>query len=144
MPNVPQIRVENTGSKQPSDLPPKTDDNITLNWAERRQNKRIDITTKLTFQNESNFHMGFTTDISEGGVFVVTWDTVPVGSNIALNFSLPNLKEPIQADGTVRWRREHNPVDPDLWPGIGIQFKALNTKTSQSIHKFIKARTPPS
>ncbi|MBN2803943.1 MAG: TIGR02266 family protein [Deltaproteobacteria bacterium] len=135
-------KVEEHHSLTPPSLPQKRSKAPEAGWAERRYAKRQEVTTELNFQSESNFYMGFTADISAGGIFVVTWDTVPLGHHITLSFSLPGLKEQIKAEGVVRWVREHNPTDPDLWPGMGIQFDKIDPDAQKAIEHFIKTREP--
>jgi uncharacterized protein (TIGR02266 family) len=129
-------------SIEPPPLPEKRSDSSFKKWVERRVMKRQEIKTELNFEDETNFYVGFTEDISVGGVFVVTWDIFPIGHHMILNFSLPGIKDPIRVEGVVRWVREHNTFDPDLWPGMGIQFKNLPGNLKDDIENFIKSRQP--
>jgi uncharacterized protein (TIGR02266 family) len=86
--------------------------------------------------------MGFTSDVSAGGLFLVTWDTVPIGQHIHMKFTLPGSDQVVEIDGVVRWVRDYNPSVPDLWPGMGIQFESLSDEQKKRIENYIAAREP--
>jgi len=130
------------GRLSPPETPQKRSLGPNSPYLEKRTAKRSDITTEITFESETNFYVGFTADVSAGGLFVVTWNTVPIGSEISINFSLPDSKEIVKADGVVRWVREFNPSTPDLWPGMGVQFDNLPKETVKMIEEFISEREP--
>jgi uncharacterized protein (TIGR02266 family) len=106
---------------------------------ERRQAPRIAIEAEVGFQSETNFFMGFSEDISTGGLFISTYDIRPIGSVINLNFTLPD-GHLISVDGVVRWVREYNETTPDTSPGMGIQFDGLGPEDKEAIHLFIEER----
>ncbi|MBW2734365.1 MAG: TIGR02266 family protein [Deltaproteobacteria bacterium] len=108
-------------------------------WAERRSSARVVFKTSISFNSDSNFYTGFTDNISEGGIFVATYNELSMGEKIRLDFSLPDGGPPIQAEGEVRWLREFNPSS-DTPPGIGFRFVALPAKDHQRIERFIKNR----
>ena len=126
----------------PPPLPQKRSEMPGTDWAEKRSTPRAEVTTEVSFESETNFYVGFTADISTGGLFVVTWNTVPIGTSITLNFTVPPSNREIKVDGIVRWVREHNPNDPDLWPGMGIQFEDLSPEQAKAIEAFVKEREP--
>ena len=59
-----------------------------------------------------------------GGLFVATYENIPVGTGIAVTVKLPD-HDPIQAEGTVCWIREHSDFTEDVSPGFGVQFTDL-------------------
>ncbi|MCP4677183.1 MAG: TIGR02266 family protein [Deltaproteobacteria bacterium] len=108
---------------------------------DRRTAKRMAIEADIGFQSETNFFMGFTEDISTGGLFIATYDTRDIGSHININFTLPNGYL-VSAEGIVRWVREYNETTPDTMPGMGVQFEGLPEKDKVAIHGFIAERPP--
>ena len=94
----------------------------------------------VDLHSDSNFFTGFSTNISEGGLFIATVQTVELGTEVDLNFSLGEQKLTVR--GVVRWVREVNDNTPDIFPGVGIQFVNLDPATAGAIQQFVAAREP--
>ncbi|MDJ0765269.1 MAG: TIGR02266 family protein [Myxococcota bacterium] len=109
--------------------------------AERRRAPRIAIEADIGFQSDTNFFMGFTEDISTGGLFIATYDVREKGSLLSVNFTLPD-GHLISAQGIVRWVREYNETTPDIVPGMGVQFEDLDPNDKEMIYHFIEKRPP--
>jgi uncharacterized protein (TIGR02266 family) len=107
---------------------------------QRRRHDRAHLTTELNWFSGSNFYTGFTQDISEGGVFIVSYVTEPVGTEVSLELGLSGGFE-IFATGIVRWVREHT-SDESEPPGMGIQFTKLSDEDRATIAAFVKHRDP--
>lgn len=107
--------------------------------AERRNSQRIDVEAEVGFQSDTNFFMGFSEDISAGGLFISTFDTRPLGEVMNLNFTLPGGYL-ISVDGVVRWVREYNETAPETSPGMGVQFENLRQEDKAAIEEFINKR----
>jgi uncharacterized protein (TIGR02266 family) len=107
----------------------------------RRTVPRYSIETEIGFQSDSNFFTGFTEDVSEGGLFVATYDNRPIGSKLSVNFTLPD-GHLVSAEGIVRWTREYNGATPNVLPGMGVQFTALEKSDQAKINRFLTQREP--
>ena len=107
----------------------------------RRSVHRISIDTEIGFQSESNFFTGFTEDVSEGGLFIATFDQRPIGASLNINFTLPD-GHLVSADGIVRWVREYNHTTPNMHPGMGVQFTGLSAEDKAAINSFLTQREP--
>ncbi len=90
---------------------------------------------------ESNFFVGFSGEISEGGVFLATYDTLPVGTRVEVLITLPGGFE-FQAPGFVKFVRDPMDFTADSEPGMGIAFEALPTKSRDLVLRFIRKRPP--
>lgn len=88
---------------------------------------------------ESNFFVGFSGDIREGGVFVATYLTLPIGAKVELLVTLPGGYEK-KIPGTVRFVRD--PMNMDSEPGIGVGFDRLDTEARNLILRFVRKRPP--
>jgi uncharacterized protein (TIGR02266 family) len=88
---------------------------------------------------ESNFFVGFSGDISEGGVFVATYLTLSVGDRAQVLITLPGGFEKT-IPGTVRFVRD--PMDMESEPGIGVRFDKLDDEARELILRFIRKRPP--
>lgn len=88
---------------------------------------------------ESNFFVGFSGDIGEGGVFVATYLTLPRDQPVEVLVTLPGGYE-TTIPGRVRFVRD--PMDMDSEPGIGVSFDRLTNEQRELILRFIRKRPP--
>ena len=107
----------------------------------RRGAPRVAIEADIGFQSDSNFYTGYTEDISTGGLFVATFDARPIDSAVQINFTLPD-GHLVSAPGIVRWVREYNELTPNVEPGMGVQFTALDAEDAAAINHFLAEREP--
>jgi uncharacterized protein (TIGR02266 family) len=108
---------------------------------DRRQHPRVALRSEVSFESEHNFYTGFTEDISEGGLFVATYQLRPVGTEIELSFTLPDGPT-IETVGVVRWIRDPLDLTDGSPPGMGIQFRELPPEEREAIESFLGARSP--
>ncbi|HEX5750867.1 MAG TPA: TIGR02266 family protein [Archangium sp.] len=92
-------------------------------------------------RSDSNFFTGFTTNITEGGIFVATVQSVPRGTTVDLDVLLPGTRS-MTVTGVVRWTREVNDKTPELMPGLGVKFSYLPPEVSEVISDFVATREP--
>ena len=83
--------------------------------------------------------MGFSGEISEGGVFIATYATFPVGTLVEVLVTLPGGYEST-IRGSVRFVRD--PMDMDSEPGIGVRFESLTAEQRELALRFIRKRPP--
>ena len=125
-------------SKIPAN-PTQPRESVPQHIRDRRQARRMAIEAEVGFQSDTNFFMGFSEDVSTGGLFISTYDIRPIGAILNLNFTLPD-GHLISVDGVVRWVREYNETTPDTPPGMGIQFEGLAPEDKEAIDMFIEQR----
>jgi uncharacterized protein (TIGR02266 family) len=106
-----------------------------------RRNGRVRMHTSIDMRSDSNFFTGFSMDISEGGVFIATVEPVPRGTQVELDFTLPGGR-PMKVMGVVRWVREADSRNPELMPGVGVQFTGLPPEVASAISSFVTTRDP--
>lgn len=107
--------------------------------AERRIFARYAASFRVTFSSAHNFYAGISENISEGGVFIATFEAFAIGTPLALTMTLPNDHE-VRLNGVVRWCREYNPSTPNIQPGVGVQFTELDGETRAAIDEFVAHR----
>jgi len=105
----------------------------------RRSTMRLAVETDVGFQSESQFYTGFTQDVSEGGLFIATYNVLEMGTKMAVSFTLPD-GHLVSCSGIVRWVREYNETTPDVHPGMGLQFTELAPEDRQAIEGFLAQR----
>jgi uncharacterized protein (TIGR02266 family) len=106
-----------------------------------RYSPRVKMQAAVDLSSDNNFFNGFSSNISDGGLFVATVNLLPIGTEIDLTFSLPS-GEKVAAHGLVRWVREVNDKLPDAFPGLGIQFTRLDDAAQAAIDEFVASREP--
>ena len=106
---------------------------------EQRASQRVAVAVDIHLSSDSQFFSGLSGDISEGGLFLSTYRTLPIGIAVDLEFSLPGTDSPLHARGEVRWLREHAPDQPR---GVGIAFEELADDDRERIHRFCTVRPP--
>lgn len=109
--------------------------------APKRQSPRVRMQAQVDFESDDNFFNGFSANISDGGVFIATVNLLALGTQVDLGFSLPT-GERIECKGVVRWVREIDDKQPEVMPGMGVQFVDLEERASQAIESFIQQREP--
>lgn len=106
-----------------------------------RKAPRVALDADIGFQSDTNFYTGFSEDLSDGGLFIATYNLLPVGAEVTINFTLPD-GHLVVAKGHVTWVREFNEATPDVAPGIGVQFETLTETDMKSIRSFLRKRAP--
>jgi uncharacterized protein (TIGR02266 family) len=104
---------------------------------EARTAPRRDVEVEVAICTESNFYLGFTENLSEGGVFVATYRPHPIGTPVALDLHLPIGS--MRVSGIVRWLRGD---DGEHWPGMGVQFEDVTAEDAAAIREFLTYREP--
>ncbi len=90
---------------------------------------------------ESNFYVGFSGEIAEGGVFLATYETFPRGTAMHVLVTLPGGFE-MKVNGRVRFVRDPLDFSAESEPGMGIQFEELPGESRELILRFIRKRAP--
>ncbi|MGB0680398.1 MAG: PilZ domain-containing protein [Polyangiales bacterium] len=89
---------------------------------------------------QSNFFVGFSGEIADGGVFLATYESFERGTPIDLVVTLPGGYE-FKVPGVVRFVRDpHDFVDGQ--PGMGIAFETLPQEHRELVLRFIRKRAP--
>lgn len=107
-------------------------------WADTRAGTRHTVEIEVGIASESNFYLGFTENLSSGGVFVATYVTKPLGSKVEVALAFPSGEE-LRVPGVVRWLRD---ATTDGWPGMGVQFESLSPEDEAKVRKFLSLREP--
>jgi uncharacterized protein (TIGR02266 family) len=101
---------------------------------------RLDVSLMVSIDSDSNFYVGFTENLSDGGVFVATHVPRAIGSAVNLTVTLPN-QMPIRAKGTVAWVREYSESN-EAAPGMGVRFDQISPQDVERVLVFARARQP--
>ena len=106
----------------------------------RRVHERFDCDLPVGLFFGDQEYATVASNISLGGVYLVTNATIPYGSQVNVRFKVPALKEPATIGGTMRWNK------PD---GVGVQFGSLRALEVWALNQYFKglrtsiSDTPP-
>jgi len=82
-------------------------------------------------------------NLSEGGVFVPTGDTLTPGRRVVVEVDLPS-GQTVQALGTVVWRRpQHAARGTDRPAGMGIEFTGMPHPSARALADALESRRRP-
>jgi uncharacterized protein (TIGR02266 family) len=96
------------------------------------------ITIPIDLSSENNFYTGFSGTLSDGGVFVATYDLLPEGTALQVEIRLTS-ERPIATLGIVEWVRQ---AHGDVFPGIGLSLPELDAGEVEAIDRFMRRREP--
>lgn len=134
---MPEIEPAPETDDDPSPTRPMRRSGVPVD--ERRTHPRMPVQADVSLYSDTNFWSGFTEDVSEGGLFVASWELHPIGTQVDVALELPTGHE-IKTRGEVRWIREATDDGPR--PGMGIRFLALDAADLRAIQTFVKHRAP--
>jgi uncharacterized protein (TIGR02266 family) len=92
-------------------------------------------------ESDDNLYAGLSYDVSEGGLFVATLASPPVGQSVDVKVILPDGSK-LELTGTVRWVRDVRQASPGLPPGCGIQWDHLPMEALRVLLHFAELREP--
>ena len=105
--------------------------------AEQRAADRIDFSIEVSGEAGHQFFTGFTENISAGGLFIATYQALPLGANLRVAFRIPGVDRVFECETEVRWVRE--PDDrSSLMPGMGVRFLDLPPDDVRLLDQVIK------
>jgi type IV pilus assembly protein PilZ len=79
----------------------------------------------------------YSRDISVGGIFLETSLPIEIGSMVYLRFTMPDSFKPILTQARITRTSEG---DPDLEPGMGIEFEHLSFADKKLIDSYVKSK----
>ncbi len=92
----------------------------------------------LDYPDSEAYLYDYSTNLSEGGIFLKTTETLPVGKHLSLKFTIPDSVNLLEATGIVKWIiTEGESIENNIVPGVGIEFLHIGEDTKQKIKKFI-------
>jgi uncharacterized protein (TIGR02266 family) len=84
-------------------------------------------------QRGARFYAGRGGDVSTGGVFVLTPNALPIGTELTMRLFLPD-GHALVVRGVVRWRR----AAPASDAGMGVRFGDLSERDARAIARFVE------
>lgn len=84
---------------------------------------------------------GLSYDVSAGGIFVATDAAPAVGTNVAVNVTLPDGTR-LELAGQVRWHRDGRRARAGLPAGVGIEWSLLPAEALRHLLHFAELEEP--
>ena len=112
-----------------------------MSGLDRRVFPRWMLHAAVDVESDDNLYAGLSYDVSAGGIFVATFDTPPLGTEVAVRVTLPDASK-LDVTGVVRWIREAPLATPGLPAGIGIEWHDLPVESLRSLMRFAELRDP--
>ncbi len=104
--------------------------------SEARQHPRARARIKVEYHFGASTGVGYTNDISEGGIFLAAEPVAQVGTRIYLRMHLPGglSGDPLKIIGLVTRSSEDAAT-----PGMGIHFEVAYARTRDALGEFVDA-----
>lgn len=100
----------------------------------RRSDRRYERRVPIDFSHEGTGYAAHTRNISLGGVFIDTEQTLPFGAKVTMKFKVPTQSEPIEVEGQVRWLE----MEDGRLRGLGVRFEGLRARDVWALNKFFE------
>ncbi|MGC8580276.1 MAG: TIGR02266 family protein [bacterium] len=92
----------------------------------------------LDYPDSEAYLYDYSTNFSEGGIFLKVTEPIPIGKQVSMKFTIPNDVNLLEATGIVRWYISAKEAQlNNISPGIGIEFTGMTEETKQRIKSFI-------
>ena len=100
---------------------------------EKRKHARIPVTARVSMVERGKKDFYFTKDLSVGGIFLLTEEDIPIGTNLDLEIAVQGMKDLIKLKGkVVRAEREGEKL-----VGFGVQFVDVARDDSKKLKKLL-------
>ncbi|MEW5855618.1 MAG: TIGR02266 family protein [Myxococcota bacterium] len=96
-----------------------------------RADHRFPVSMQISYKTDSTFVTDFTDDISQGGVFIVTANPMPLGTLVPLKMKVPGSLLPLKLKGVVCWHRKKSPE------GMGLKFVFETESQKKKVEKLV-------
>jgi len=96
------------------------------------------ILTTLSPEDKDSQSTTQTKNISAGGICIIVYEDLPVGSLLHLKIFLPDSFEAIEAKGKIVWKSEMF-MSSDLRSRyeVGVEFVEINEEDRDRIYKYV-------
>lgn len=105
-------------------------------WTESRLAIRHLLEIEVAIECEGTKRVGFTENMSTGGVFVATYLSAAQGSKVVVALTMKS-GETVKLAGEARWQR---PSSSERWPGVGVKFDDSGPEHEARMNKLLSLR----
>lgn len=105
-------------------------------WTESRLAIRHILEIEVAIECDGAKRVGFTENMSTGGVFVATYLSAKQGSKVVVQLTMRG-GETVRLAGEARWQR---PSSSERWPGVGVKFDDSGPEHEARMNKLLSLR----
>lgn len=107
---------------------------------ENRKERRKALSLRIKFKSETfgAFLERYSTDVSEGGIFIRTKKPLDVGTRLKFEFQLQTGAPLIVGEGVVAWTREKK--EPGKPAGMGVSFEKISDDSRETLATILSRR----
>ncbi len=102
----------------------------------KRRYRRVPFFKKVRVRHDGQYHELESENLSEGGMYIKTYDPFPAGSEIEI--SLPLEVGPVHLKGVVLYERDHIGDTSKLPPGIAVEFRGIEAEEVEMLQRYIE------
>ncbi len=106
-------------------------------YLEERNERRFRMFVNIWLRTPTMSFNAFSGNVSDGGVFVATPETLPEGTELNVRFKLPGRQDELDLRGQVRWARDDFDMDNDVVPGFGVKFLDLVSEDRFKLFRYL-------
>ncbi|MCA9515930.1 MAG: PilZ domain-containing protein [Myxococcales bacterium] len=118
---------------------PSSEGRPVIVWEDRRATPRRDMTARVVLRHGERISVGVSENVSEGGIFVASFETYPPGTELDLVFSVPGVGAPeIAVRASVCRTREPRGRVAEVMPGMGMRFVDLDDDGRAAIAAYVE------
>jgi len=110
----------------------------------RRRFKRLELDIDVEFRSqikETKLSRGKVLNLSAVGMLIFSQDTYPLGEILKVRLSLLPKSGIIEIEAKVAWLVQKE-LQPQIYPGMGVEFYNLNNETQKKIVEFVERNLP--
>lgn len=97
------------------------------------------IRAEFRVDDVESVHKAYVTNLSLGGTFLATRESIPLGTRLAIRLSLPWQLGQIDVQAYAKWHRRADPSSRNSQsPGVGLQFTNLDQESSRKIGHYLE------
>jgi len=108
-----------------------------LDGADKRKHSRVKAKLVMRYRNADALVEEYTRNISKGGLFVLTDNPYPLGSDIELTIELPDASGEIEAKARVMHVVPRDESDPSSRPGMGLELTDIPAEGREIIEGYV-------
>ncbi len=108
-----------------------------------RSGPRVETVVKVDYRTTDAFFTDFAENMSEGGMFISTLQPLPPGTELLIEFLLPEVNRPLKVKAKVVWSRKRTTTH-DKRRGMGVKFEQISKSDKEMIAGVVrKLRSSP-